>query len=373
MLVLIVVILGLIIAGGFLLYFLGDIVMGMSKKHSKDEEAIRQRQIEEAQKVQKRVDALADPEQAKQDPAIAAVLMNGGKVEAYDPMAEEIAAQEVEAQIEAEIAEEENEEAEEVEEVETAEETVETEETEETEEATETEDDEEDEVDDVADYIAQRRKELMEKLAKIREENEDDSNAMNLDNEDDEEEQAEEQTEEAEDTEESVGEAETEEVEEAEEVEQSAEEAPATIVVEGNLEELEEKLASLQERLKANEKELRQCKKEFIPLKKVKNTLEKDEKKLRRKEALVAKQKVVLYGVNNYADIDEEKAKKLAEDLDLLDGLKLSVQHCHEVMENNKERYPLLEQVYNLLTSRNEDIKAEIQSVQAQIEAIKNN
>lgn len=357
MLVLIVVILGLIIAGGFLLYFLGDIVMGMSKKHSKDEEAIRQRQLEEAQKVQKRVDALGDPEKAKEDPAIAAVLMNGGKVEAYDPAAEEIAAQEVEAKIEAEIAEEEIEE--EIAATETEEETVE-EETVEEEAETEEDEDDEDEIDDVADYIAQRRKELMEKLAKIREENEGDNNAMDLDSEEEEEE-------------EQVEEPAEEPAEEKDEQPVEEDEAPATIVVEGNLEELEEKLASLQERLKANEKELRQCKKEYIPLKKVKNTLEKDEKKLRRKEALVAKQKVVLYGVNNYADIDEEKAKKLAEDLDLLDGLKLSVQHCHEVMENNKERYPLLEQVYNLLTSRNEDIKAEIQEVQAQIEAIKNN
>ena len=367
MLVLIVVILGIIIAGGFLLYFLGDIVMGMSKKHSKDDEAIRQRQIEQSKKVQDRVDALADPEKAKQDPAIAAVLMNGGKVEAYDPMAEELAAQKVEAQIEAEIAAEEISETEEVEEddavVEGAEEEIaETEDAEETEEVEEEE--EEEEIDDVADYIAQRRKELMEKLAKIREENDDNSNAMNLD-----EEAEEDSEEEAEETEE-----EEEEAEEPTEAEETVEEEkPATIVVEGDLEQLEEKLANLQERLKANEKELRQCKKEFIPLKKVKNTLEKDEKKLRRKEALVAKQKVVLYGVNNYADIDEEKAKKLAEDLDLLDGLKLSVQHCHEVMENNKERYPLLEQVYNLLTARNEDIKAEIQAVQSQIEAIKNN
>ena len=37
---------------------------------------------------------------------------------------------------------------------------------------------------------------------------------------------------------------------------------------------------------------------------------EKDKVKLRRKEALVAKQKVVLYGVNNYVDLDKEKAQK---------------------------------------------------------------
>ena len=82
-------------------------------------------------------------------------------------------------------------------------------------------------------------------------------------------------------------------------------------------------------------------------------------------------EKVMLYGVNNYADIDEEKAKKLAEDLDLLDGLKLSVQHCHEVMDNNKERYPLLEQIYNLLVSKNNDLKEEVKSLQASIAKIK--
>ena len=139
-----------------------------------------------------------------------------------------------------------------------------------------------------------------------------------------------------------------------------------------SLEELEAKLAEEQERLKANEKELRQNKKEFIPLRRVKKTLESDEKKLRRKEALVAKQKVVLYGVNNYADIDEEKAKKLSEDLDLLDGLKLSVQHCEEVMSKNAERYPLLEKIFNLLTSQNAEIKENIKNLQEAIEKIKN-
>ena len=139
-----------------------------------------------------------------------------------------------------------------------------------------------------------------------------------------------------------------------------------------SLEELEAKLAEEQERLKANEKELRQNKKEFIPLRRVKKTLESDEKKLRRKEALVAKQKVVLYGVNNYADIDEEKAKKLSEDLDLLDGLKLSVQHCEEVMSKNAERYPLLEKIFNLLSSQNAEIKENIKNLQEAIEKIKN-
>ena len=137
------------------------------------------------------------------------------------------------------------------------------------------------------------------------------------------------------------------------------------------LEELEARLAEEQEKLKNNEKELRKCKKEFIPLRRVKNTLESDEKKLRRKEALVAKQKVVLYGVNNYADIDNEKAQKLAEDLDLLDGLKLSVQHCQEVMDKNQERYPLLEQIFTLLSSQNETIKDDIKKLQDAIAQLK--
>ncbi len=122
---------------------------------------------------------------------------------------------------------------------------------------------------------------------------------------------------------------------------------------------LEEKMAQL----KVVEKEYKQCKKDFLPLYRVHNTLAKDEKKLHRREAIVAKQKVVLYGVNNYADIDEEKAKKLAEDLDLLDGLKLSVSHCKEVMAKNQERYPILERLYNSLKAQVEGLKGEIENI----------
>lgn len=133
------------------------------------------------------------------------------------------------------------------------------------------------------------------------------------------------------------------------------------------LDELKEKLAVAEERLKATEKEFKQCKKEYIPLRKVWNTHEKDEKKLRRKEALVAKQKVLLYGVNNYADIDKEKAQKLSEELDHLDGLKLSVQHCEEVMKKNKERYPLLEKMYEVLNLRNEELRSDIEKYKQEI------
>lgn len=124
------------------------------------------------------------------------------------------------------------------------------------------------------------------------------------------------------------------------------------------------KLDELKARLKANEKEFKQAKKEYLPLSKIMKTLDNDKKKLRRKEAIVAKQKVVLYGVNNVVDIDQEKAQKLAEELDLLDGLRLSVQHCEEVIKNNEERIPLLEKNYNILLQENANIKADIANME---------
>lgn len=152
---------------------------------------------------------------------------------------------------------------------------------------------------------------------------------------------------------------------------QKVETVTETVVIPTNgvlsLDELKAKLAEAEERFKETDKQFRQCKKEYSPLARVWNTHERDEKKLRRKEALVAKQKVILYGVNNYADIDSEKAKKLEEDLDLLDGLKLSVQHCEEVMKKNAERYPLLESMYNVLKERNDELKADIEYYKAEI------
>ncbi len=137
------------------------------------------------------------------------------------------------------------------------------------------------------------------------------------------------------------------------------------------LEEYEARLEVLKDRLATNEKEFRAVKKEYLPLAKIKKSYEKDKIKLRRKEALVAKQKVVLYGVNNFVDIDEEKAKKLSEDLDLLDGLRLSVQHCEEVLKQNEERFPILENSYNILLATNENLKADIAECTAKIEQLK--
>jgi len=138
-------------------------------------------------------------------------------------------------------------------------------------------------------------------------------------------------------------------------------------------EEYEKRLEILKARLKANEKELRANKREFMPLRRVRKNLDSDKKKLRRREALVAKQKVMLYGVNNMASIDEEKAKKLAEDLDLLDGLKISVKHCEEVMEANKERYPILETTHRILTTVIKDLKEDIAECEAKIKMYEEN
>ena len=372
----VVVVLGIIVAGGFLLYFMGDLFMSLSHK-KKDENTIAKRQEEQNKALEERINALEKSDEIKKDPEIATILYNGAVVEDYNPDEEK----EEEQEATEEVSEEE-----ETEEPETSEEP-----TEETNEETSEETEEED---DTTEFIRQRRMELMERLARMQaqeeEEPTEEEDAVDL-TDSNEEETTEETTEETEETEETPEEPEAEETietteettKESEEEEPKTEDADKVAVYEEakgdvnalasamTLDELEAKLAEEQEKLKANEKELRKCKKEFIPLRRVKRTLESDEKKLRRKEALVAKQKVVLYGVNNYADIDEEKAKKLEEDLDLLEGLKLSVQHCEEVMEKNSERYPLLEKIFNLLSSQNTEIKEDIKELQEAIDSLK--
>jgi len=133
------------------------------------------------------------------------------------------------------------------------------------------------------------------------------------------------------------------------------------------LEQLTARLELLNERLKSNKKDLRENKREFGPLSRVKKTFEKDKAKLNRREAIVARQKVILYGVNNYVDIDEEKAKKLNEDLDLLDGLRLSVQHCEDVINANKDRFPILEKTNKIVRKVNAEILADIAEVEKAI------
>lgn len=80
----VVVVLGIIVAGGFLLYFLGDLLMGISGK-KKDVDAIREKQLKKQKDLEARVNALENSQEAKKDPQIATVLFNGGMVEAYNP------------------------------------------------------------------------------------------------------------------------------------------------------------------------------------------------------------------------------------------------------------------------------------------------
>ena len=127
------------------------------------------------------------------------------------------------------------------------------------------------------------------------------------------------------------------------------------------LSDYEKRIEDVTEQLRLNEKELKRTKKEYIPLDKVRRTLENDKKKLRTKEAIVARKKVTLYGVNNYVDLDDERARELSKELDLLEGLRLSVQNCDEVLQKNKDRLPILESNYRLLTQRNIDLKNQLE------------
>ena len=101
------------------------------------------------------------------------------------------------------------------------------------------------------------------------------------------------------------------------------------------------------------------------------NDLERYQTKLRRKEAVVAKKKVALYGVNNYVDIDKEKAEKLANELELLDGLRLSVSHCEEVINANKDRFPVLEHTNQILEDQIAHLEADIATAQATLQKIR--
>ena len=357
----VVIVLGIIIAGGFLIYFIGDLFMSLASHGKKDDELIKNKTKRDKQKINEYLmeNFPDDAERIKKDPDYSAALLSGGKVESYNPEDEQEEA----------IAEENIEEpVEEVEEPVVEEPVVEDTVEEQPAETTETIDNEE------AERIAKRRQEILDRISRL-------SQSMNEDEEDEEnEEENEEESEEVDLTEETTEESVENNQEETvdtvdsneEEISENSDESQDSTdsVVGYTVEELQEIIANEKDELKANEKELRKCKKEFIPLRKVKRTLENDEKKLRRREALVAKQKVELYGVNNIADIDQEKAQKLSEDLDLLDGLKLSVEHCQEVMNKNQERYPLLEQIFNLLTSRNAELKASIANHEKMLEKL---
>ena len=128
------------------------------------------------------------------------------------------------------------------------------------------------------------------------------------------------------------------------------------------------RLESLQAELKEVEKELRANKREFIPLQRIKKSYDRDQEKLRRKEAIVAKQKIALYGVKSSANVDPKKREKLDEDVKLLNQLKESVFQCDQVLKQNKDRYPVLEKSNKLLTKTYNRLVREIENVNAALD-----
>ena len=163
------------------------------------------------------------------------------------------------------------------------------------------------------------------------------------------------------------------EQQEKENLAKELENRPEVVAVESvdgiSMEELLKQKEELEERLKNANKELKANKKEYIPLARIKKTLEGDEAKLRRREAIVAKKKIMLFGVTNYV-VDPEKEKELSEDLDQLEALRLSVEHCQEVMTENKDRYPLLENTNKILKTTVEQIKNDLDVVNQKIAAL---
>lgn len=342
----VVIVLGIIIAGGFLIFFLGDLLMSIVNPRG-EEERVKLKRKESAKRFTKKVEALPfdQQEEIKQESPIAGAVIE----DAYADEKPAEAKQEAQPVVEEYKAEEEK-----------------------------TEPTEEEKLAEARAALERRKAEILKRMQEQLES--DDSEEAEETEEAVETEEAEEEVEETvEEVEETVEvdeekeqiKAELEEVKKSLETERARYETlasqignhEATTVVTGSKEDYEAQKAELEARLRDNEKELKACKKEYIPLAKVSKTLANDEKKLRRKEAIVAKQQVMLYGVNNYEDIDEEKAKKLAEELDLYDGLKLSVQHCHEVMDANKDRFPILEKMYYILKTQNEHIKADLLEV----------
>lgn len=355
----VVIILGIIIAGGFLIFFLGDLLMSIVDPKG-EAERIKNKKKDSAKKYEQKISKLPAEDVAEikeNNPEVEKLLAD---IAASDAKEEEI---KPEPKIEAYK--------------------VETVEIEPNEDRQAEEDDEAKRIAEARAALEKRKEEILKRMqAQLEEEAEEEPEEA------EEEQEAEEETVEVE--EENIDEnaqikAELEEARKAlaeeraryeelsKQIEEAKQEEAEPVVVTKpafSKEEYEAQLAELEIRLKNNEKELKACKKEYLPLARINKTLAKDEKKLSRKEAIVAKQKLVLYGVNNYEDLDEEKAKKLAEDLDLYDGLKLSVQHGQEVMEKNKDRFPVLEKMYFILKNQNEEIRKDMAAIEANLKIL---
>ncbi len=134
-----------------------------------------------------------------------------------------------------------------------------------------------------------------------------------------------------------------------------------------------ERLEKLQNELKDSNRELRQINKEYMPIVRVKKVYDRDINKLRRKEAIVAKQKLALYGVNKSGNVDEKKKIKLEENVNELKELKDSIFECEKVINQNKDRFPVLEKNHKLVLKQIKRINDDIQHTKESLEWYDNN
>ena len=91
----------------------------------------------------------------------------------------------------------------------------------------------------------------------------------------------------------------------------------------------------------------------------------------RNSEEYIAVKNKLIYGENHEDLTATEKAEKLANELELYEGLRLSVSHCEEVINANKDRYPILERTNQILEDQIAHIEADIASTQATLNKIK--
>ena len=131
------------------------------------------------------------------------------------------------------------------------------------------------------------------------------------------------------------------------------------------------RLATLEDRLKEAKKDYKINMKEYRPLKKVMKEYEKYTRKLRKKDMQLSNKMISLYGVNNYVDLDKEKAENVLNESNLVEGLRLSVSHCEEVINANKDRYPILEHTNNILENQIANLEADIESTKQILEKIR--
>ncbi len=136
-------------------------------------------------------------------------------------------------------------------------------------------------------------------------------------------------------------------------------------------EECLNRLATLEDRLKEAKKDYKINMKEYRPLQRVMKQYEKYLRKLRKKDMQLANKKISLYGVNNYVDLDKEKAENVLNESELVEGLRLSVSHCEEVINANKDRYPILEHTNSILENQIANLEADIESTKQILEKIR--